>query len=130
MALHFGCPKQVSDNSEDTLIIKDNDSLAARLAVEIGADLAILMSDVEGIYNKHPSEDDARIMHSFVPKDLELVEFGEKSETGTGGMESKVKSALWALENGSSVVICNGMKHNTIRKIMGGEKVLIYLLLK
>jgi len=115
-------PQQVSDESE-SLVIKDNDSLAARLAVEIGADLAILMSDVEGIYNKHPSEDDARIMHSFVPKDLDQVEFGEKSETGTGGMESKVRSALWALENGSSVVICNGMKHNTIRKIMGGEKI-------
>ena len=62
-------------------------------------------------------------MHSFIPKDLETVEFGEKSETGTGGMESKVKSALWALEHGSSVVICNGMKHNTIRKIMDAEKV-------
>merc|ERR1719403_268823 len=38
-------------------------------------------------------------------------------------MESKVKSALWALEHGSSVVICNGMKHNTIRKIMDAEKI-------
>lgn len=54
---------------------------------------------------------------------MHKVEFGEKSDSGTGGMESKVKSALWALENGSSVVICNGMKHNTIRKIMSGVKV-------
>jgi len=116
-------PQQVDDSSEGSLAIKDNDSLAARISVEIGADLAILMSDVEGIYNKPPSADDARIMHSFIPKDLETVEFGEKSETGTGGMESKVKSALWALEHGSSVVICNGMKHNTIRKIMDAEKI-------
>ena len=114
---------QTDDNGEDSLVIKDNDSLAARLAVEIGADLAILMSDVEGIYNKPPADDDARIIHSFVPKDLEMVQFGEKSDAGTGGMESKVKSALWALEHGSSVVICNGMKHNTIKKIMSGEKV-------
>merc|ERR1719403_111998 len=92
-------PQQVDDSSEGSLAIKDNDSLAARISVEIGADLAILMSDVEGIYNKPPSADDARIMHSFIPKDLETVEFGEKSETGTGGMESKVKSALWALEH-------------------------------
>ena len=54
---------------------------------------------------------------------LQQVEFGEKSETGTGGMESKVQSALWALDKGSSVVICNGMKYNTIRKIMKGEKI-------
>ena len=38
-------------------------------------------------------------------------------------MESKVKSALWALDNGCSVVICNGMKYNTIRKIMYGQKI-------
>ena len=38
-------------------------------------------------------------------------------------MESKVKSALWALETGSSVVICNGMKYNTIRNVMSGSKV-------
>jgi glutamate 5-kinase len=38
-------------------------------------------------------------------------------------MESKVKSAMWALEHGSSVVICNGMRHNSIRKIVDGEKI-------
>ena len=46
------CLLQVDDSSEGSLAIKDNDSLAARISVEIGADLAILMSDVEGIYNK------------------------------------------------------------------------------
>ena len=51
------------------------------------------------------------------------IRFGEKSLTGTGGMESKVKSSLWALDNGCGVVICNGMKYNTIRKIMRGQKV-------
>ena len=95
--------------------IKDNDSLAARVAVEINADLAILMSDVDGIYDKPPSHDNARVIHTFIPTDLSKVEFGEKSNVGTGGMESKVNSALWALDNKCSVVICNGMKYNTIR---------------
>ena len=80
------------------------------------------MSDVEGIYNKPPSQDEARIMHTFVPSDLNSIEFGKASDVGTGGMESKVKSALWALENGTSVVICNGMTHNTIRKVFAGER--------
>lgn len=52
---------------------------------------------------------------TFANQDLASIEFGEKSDVGTGGMESKVKSALYALDNGSSVVICNGMKYNTIR---------------
>ena len=90
--------------------------------MEIGADLAILMSDVDGIYNKPPSKDEARIMHTFVPSDLKNIEFGGASDVGTGGMESKVKSALWALDHGVSVVICNGMQYNTIRKIYAGER--------
>jgi len=116
-------PPTVDEDAEGTLGIKDNDSLAARIAVEISADLAILMSDVDGIYNKPPKSQDARLMHNFVPSDYHKIEFGAKSESGTGGMESKVKSALWALEKGSSVVICNGMKYNTIRNVMEGAKI-------
>ena len=81
------------------------------------------MSDVDGIYDKPPSHDNARVIHTFIPSDESKVEFGAKSNVGTGGMESKVKSALWALDNGTSVVICNGMKYRTIRKIIDGEKV-------
>ncbi len=108
--------------SSGLLAITDNDSLAARVSVEIGAELAILMSDVDGIYDKPPASENARVMHSFIPSDLKKVEFGTKSNVGTGGMESKVQSALWALDSGTTVVICNGMKYNTIKKIMDGEK--------
>ena len=57
---------------------QDNDSLASRVAVEIGADLAILMSDVDGIYDKPPSHDNARVIHTFVPSDVGKVEFGAR----------------------------------------------------
>ncbi len=116
-------PPQKDEDPDGVLGIKDNDSLAARVAVETHADLAILMSDVDGIYNKPPSDEDARVIHEFVPKDMDAVAFGEKSQSGTGGMESKVNSAMWAMDSGVSVVICNGMKYNTIRKVMRGEKV-------
>merc|ERR1711884_536872 len=116
-------PPPQADDDMGPIAIKDNDSLAARVSVEINADLAILMSDVDGIYDKPPSHDNARVIHTFIPSDLSKVEFGEKSNVGTGGMESKVNSALWALENKCSVVICNGMKYNAIRKIMDGEKI-------
>ncbi|KAI9587803.1 hypothetical protein GQX74_003649 [Glossina fuscipes] len=42
---------------------------------------------------------------------------------GTGGMDSKVKAATWALDRGVSVVICNGMQEKAIKTIIGGRKV-------
>jgi delta-1-pyrroline-5-carboxylate synthetase len=116
-------PPTETEDVDGILGIKDNDSLAARVAAETHADLAILMSDVNGIYDRPPELENARIIHTFNPRDAQNIEFGAKSDVGTGGMESKVKSALWALENGSSVVVCNGMRYNTIRKVMKGDKI-------
>merc|ERR1719154_516019 len=109
--------------SEGILNIADNDSLASRVTVDINADLAILMSDVDGIYDRPPKEDGAQLLHYFNPKNLDKIKFGEKSNFGTGGMESKVMSAGFALDHGCSVIICNGMKYNTIRSIIAGENI-------
>ncbi|KAL7734281.1 hypothetical protein ACLKA6_010624 [Drosophila palustris] len=103
--------------------IKDNDSLSAMLAAEVQADLLILMSDVDGIYNKPPWEDGAKLMHTYTSDDMNSIEFGKKSKVGTGGMDSKVKAATWALDRGVSVVICNGMQEKAIKTIVGGRKV-------
>lgn len=103
--------------------IKDNDSLAALLAAEIHADLLILMSDVDGIYNKPPWEDGARLMPTYTSADKDLIKFGQKSKVGTGGMDSKVNAATWALDRGVSVVICNGTQDKAIKNILTGRKV-------
>ena len=105
------------------LSIKDNDSLAAMLAAEIQADLLILMSDVDGIYNKPPSEDGARLMHTYTSDDRNTIKFGKKSKFGTGGMDSKLNAATWALDRGVSVVICNGSQDKAIKTIINGRKV-------
>ncbi|KAL4716188.1 hypothetical protein ACJJTC_013965 [Scirpophaga incertulas] len=101
--------------------IKDNDSLSALLAAEIQSDLLIMMSDVDGIYNKPPWEDGARMLHTYSSK--EQVQFGQKSKVGTGGMDSKVNAATWAMARGVSVVICNGMQEKAIKTIISGRKV-------
>ncbi|XP_055640784.1 delta-1-pyrroline-5-carboxylate synthase [Toxorhynchites rutilus septentrionalis] len=103
--------------------IRDNDSLAALLAAEIHADLLILMSDVDGIYNKPPWEDGALLMHTYTSADKDLIKFGQKSKVGTGGMDSKVTAATWALDRGVSVVICNGTQEKAIKHILTGRKV-------
>lgn len=119
-------------------MIHDNDALAAYLATEVNADLLVLMSDVDGVYNKPPGSEDARLLHTFTPKQLQTtkqnqdnkIEFGSKSTVGLGGMESKVSSALWALEKGTSVVICNGNQTNAIKSILNGKKIGTFFTLK
>uniref|UniRef100_W8BEN1 Delta-1-pyrroline-5-carboxylate synthase n=1 Tax=Ceratitis capitata TaxID=7213 RepID=W8BEN1_CERCA len=109
--------------SKKGIAIKDNDSLSAMLSAEVQADLLILMSDVDGIYNKPPWEDGAKLMHTYTSNDRHVIEFGKKSKVGTGGMDSKVKAATWALDRGVSVIICNGMQEKAIKTIIAGRKV-------
>ncbi|KAM9424031.1 delta-1-pyrroline-5-carboxylate synthase [Pholidichthys leucotaenia] len=111
----------------NVISIKDNDSLAARLAVEMKADLLIALSDVEGLYNTPPGTDDAKLIDIFYPGDQQFITYGTKSRVGSGGMEAKVKAALWALQGGTSVVIANGtnpkVTGHVITDIVAGKKV-------
>ncbi|XP_061565109.1 delta-1-pyrroline-5-carboxylate synthase isoform X1 [Cololabis saira] len=111
----------------NVISIKDNDSLAARLAVEMNADLLIALSDVEGLYNSPPGTDDAKLIDIFYPGDQQSITYGTKSRVGIGGMEAKVKAALWALQSGTSVVIANGtnpkVTGHVITDIVEGKKV-------
>jgi len=71
--------------------IKDNDSLAARVASEISSDLLILLSDVEGLYSSPPGTEGSRLIHTYSPEaNLSNIVYGEKSRVGLGGMDSKV----------------------------------------
>ena len=108
---------------EGAVNINDNDSLAARLATMTGSDLLLLMSDVEGVYNRPPSEQGSRLLHTFNPKKDGNISCGEKSNVGTGGMESKLNAAKFAVENNCSVIICNGKKSNAILDSVKGKKV-------
>lgn len=103
--------------------INDNDSLAARLAVLIESDLLLIMSDVNGLYNKPPTETDSHLINTFNPNQNGSIEFGDKSNVGTGGMESKIAAASWALEHDCSVVICNGQQENAITNTINGKKI-------
>ena len=104
--------------------LQDNDSLASLLAVELNADLLLILSDINGIYSGPPDLPDSQPLDIFHPADLKSIGFGGKSRVGRGGMESKVKAAIWALERGTSVVIANGTgeEYHVIRDIVKGRK--------
>ena len=77
---------------QQVISVKDNDSLAARLSVELGTDLLILLSDVDGLYTSPPGTEGSRLITSYSPKQNGLnVVYGENSRVGTGGMDSKVR---------------------------------------
>ncbi|XP_031654657.1 delta-1-pyrroline-5-carboxylate synthase-like isoform X4 [Oncorhynchus kisutch] len=120
-------PPEPNSDLQGVISIKDNDSLAARLAVEMKADLLIALSDVEGLYDSPPGTDDAKLIDIFYPGDQLSITYGTKSRVGIGGMEAKVKAALWALQGGTSVVIANGthpkVTGHVITDIVEGKKV-------
>lgn len=107
------------------IIVEDNDSLAAILAVELESDLMILLSNVDGIYSGPPEKRESKFLPTFALHDntSNSIEYGSKSNVGLGGMQAKVKSALWALKKGTSVVICNGDSSDILNRVVHGEKV-------
>ncbi|XP_028403120.1 delta-1-pyrroline-5-carboxylate synthase-like isoform X1 [Dendronephthya gigantea] len=117
--------KGLRRKSNSIISLKDNDSLAALLAVEMRTDVLVLLSDVDGIYTSPPARSDSQLISTFHPSNLENITFGEKSRVGMGGMESKVKSSVWALERGTSVVIANGVgsEYHALSKILAGGKI-------
>ncbi len=111
-------------NENDTVgtdeIIGDNDTLAAIVAVNVGAKLLVLLSDIDGLYTADPHrEPDARLI-SLVPELTPEIWAlaGEKgSELATGGMTTKLRAAEIATEQGCDMIITNGNNpavHNDI----------------
>ena len=86
----------------------DNDRLAAIVAALVGADALVLLSDVDGLYDRNPTEPGAR----FVPEvrsghDLADVVAGDGGRVGTGGMASKVSAARLAARSGVPVLLAS-----------------------
>jgi glutamate 5-kinase len=110
----------------DEISFGDNDFLAAQVAVLIGADELLLMTDIDGLYTADPRlHPDAHIVaevEDFAA--LGELEIGHTtSPLGSGGMRSKVVAAEMATAAGIPTVICNGLRAGTIAAVLGGERV-------
>ncbi|CAH9091197.1 unnamed protein product [Cuscuta epithymum] len=105
-------------------IFWDNDSLAALLALELKADLLVLLSDVEGLYSGPPSDPHSKLIHTYIKEKHEgEITFGDKSRVGRGGMTAKVKAAVYAAYAGIPVVITSGFAVDNIIKVLHGERI-------
>ncbi|KAF8022107.1 hypothetical protein BT93_G2298 [Corymbia citriodora subsp. variegata] len=105
-------------------IFWDNDSLAALLALELKADLLILLSDVEGLYSGPPSDPKSRLIRTYIrEKHQGEITFGDKSRVGRGGMTAKVNAAFNAAKAGIPVVITSGSAPENILQVLQGEDI-------
>ncbi|KAL5740534.1 hypothetical protein ACOSP7_029417 [Xanthoceras sorbifolium] len=105
-------------------IFWDNDSLSGLLALELKADLLILLSDVEGLYSGPPSDPKSKLIHTYVrAKHQGEITFGDKSRLGRGGMTAKVNAAVCAAYAGIPVIITSGYGTDNIIKVLEGKHV-------
>lgn len=102
----------------------DNDKLSALVASELDADLLIILSDVDGLYDKNPKENpDAKIINKVDEVTEEILALGSgASEGGRGGMITKLKAAQMVTRYGGRVLIANGKVPYIIKKIFDGEE--------
>lgn len=109
----------------DEIKIGDNDVLAAKTAVLWNADLLLILSDIDGIYDKSPKEHkDAKLVTKV--KDIKKLEkdicVGETSSFGTGGIGTKIKAGKIVNEYGIPLLVANGKKSDIIYKLMDGRE--------
>ncbi|KAG8374348.1 hypothetical protein BUALT_Bualt11G0122400 [Buddleja alternifolia] len=109
---------------DSTGIFWDNDSLASLLALELKADLLVLLSDVEGLYSGPPSNPNSKLIPTYIKnKHQGVIQFGDKSRVGRGGMHAKVKAAINAAYAGTPVVITSGFDARNISRVLEGQRV-------
>ncbi len=117
-------------NENDTVAIDElelevgeNDSLAATVATLVNADMLIIMSDIDGLYDSDPRENEGAKLIPVVYKitdEIRELAGGAGSRLGTGGMRTKIAAAEIANSNGIDMVIVNGRYPDNLYKIFEG----------
>ena len=108
------------------LKVGDNDTLSALVSGLIDADLLIILSDVQGLYNKNPQKyEDANLIEIVgkIDDDIKKIAGGEGSKFGTGGMITKIIAAEMATKIGTNMVIASGDEPKNISRIVEKENI-------
>jgi delta-1-pyrroline-5-carboxylate synthetase len=103
-------------------VFSDNDSLAALCARNFGAEALLLLTDVEGVFDRPPTEQNAKLLRYY--RSETSVQIGAKSAQGRGGMASKIDAALSAVQVGSNCsacVVAAGSDLDCIRAVFGRD---------
>ena len=128
--LRFGVVPIINENdvvADDELrggAFGENDALSALVANLIDAQLLILLSDVDGVYDRDPRQHaDARLLRE-IQRPGEMLEIaGAAGARGRGGMRAKLEAAQLAASSGATVVIANGREPDGLLRIARGERI-------
>ena len=102
----------------------DNDNLSALIATKIKADLLIALTNVDGLYNKNPTERGSLLIKEVKNIDKRIESMAGKSASlGIGGMKAKIEAAKKATKEGVIVVIANGRAQNVLIRILNNEEI-------
>ena len=127
--LELGALPVINENdtiSTEEFGIGDNDTLSAIVAVAIQADLLILLSDIDGLFDGDPRKNpDAKLIDTVEKIDEHIISLGggSGSNLGTGGMATKLRAAQMATAAGCEMVIANGQSPEVLYDVAAGKRV-------
>ena len=127
--LELGALQVINENdtiSTEEFGIGDNDTLSAIVAVTIQADLLILLSDIDGLFDGDPRKNpDAKLIDTVEKIDEHIISLGggSGSNLGTGGMATKLRAAQMATAAGCEMVIANGQSPEVLYDVAAGKRV-------
>lgn len=131
--LEAGAVPVVNENDSvatEEIRFGDNDRLAARVAQAGNADAVLLLSDVDGLYDKPPSEEGAALIErveGVTPQIIAMATSDSSSGMGSGGMLSKLQAARIAERAGIALAIINGTKAASITRAVDANRGTIFL---
>lgn len=125
--LELGALPIINENdtvATDEIKVGDNDTLSALVAVSIGADLLVLLSDIDGLFTKDPHKyPDAELIPRVecLTDGIRALAEGAGSDLGTGGMRTKLIAAELCMKGGCDMVITNGADPTVLYRILENE---------
>ena len=127
--LELGAIPIINENdtvATEEIVIGDNDTLAAIVAVSAEAQLLVLLSDINGLYTADPHKDPNARLISKIPaitREILALGGGSASSQGTGGMATKLHAAAMCLDKGCEMIITNGKRPEDLYAILEGQAV-------
>ncbi|MBT8389392.1 MAG: glutamate 5-kinase [Boseongicola sp.] len=126
--LSLGVVPIVNENdtvATDEIRYGDNDRLAAQIAVTIGADVLVLLSDVDGFYSENPKENASATRYDVIEAitpEIEAMAGDAGTGLSKGGMKTKIMAARTATAGGAAMAITLGAPNNPLKRIDNGAR--------